>query len=305
MKRFENIECNLTPKEWAIRIVDEIRSHASEYGFYIAISNYPDKYEIPTVKPYSMMRRQVEKQHPGNRPEVIRERDRVGRKLFGEFHALKLLLFNTNQDMKNKAEIFKLKERILFWMLYTLVLKLKSILNCEAIDDIDSNEGDPNSQLQSLVEIFLNYATDLIVESFAYEEATKLIQEKYFDGHPFLYRDIEAILMATSKLIKETVSTFNHCFRESESTSTGKGDGGKNGAALQGENGSLLPVDIEKIKESLDRQLISEIAERWAKNAMDRATYAALENIDQTKADEFLWNLEKEEAKMLKTLDKP
>ncbi len=53
----------------------------------------------------------------------------------------------------------------------------------------------------------------LVVEVLAYRAAVKPVQEKYFDGHPILRRDIETALEITTQAILDAVATFNEYLR--------------------------------------------------------------------------------------------
>jgi hypothetical protein len=305
-KRLENIECNLTPKEWAIRLADEIRSYPTGDDFYDAMSEYPDSNETPIVKPFFMLDRLVEKQHPGNNPQAISERNRLCRKLRGEYHALKLLISDTNDKMKRQAEIFDLKATIHFWMLDTLRLKILMGKPKERnADDTESYEGVFNLSFLSRVKFWVNGMTQLIYDFLIYDAVCKMIQEKYFDGHPFIYRNVEALLARTYKMMEEMAAWFNDVVKAIEAAYTTEAGEDESGIAApdeQEENEFI--IDMEEIKESINRQPLSIVVVNWVKNAKDKATESMLGETDHNKVNAFLWDRVKEQARMRKTLDK-
>jgi hypothetical protein len=123
LKRIDNVELKLTPKEWAVRLADEMRKYPSENGFQFSLLNYLSDQETPFGKPFFILNKQAEEQHPGHKPEDIRSQHRIARNLRGEYQTLKKIIFQTNEKLKSKVEIWKLKASLQLSIIETLLLQ--------------------------------------------------------------------------------------------------------------------------------------------------------------------------------------
>ena len=60
-----------------------------------------------------------------------------------------------------------------------------------------------------LIELVAKDLVALVTDVLALETALQLAQERYFDGHPILFRNIEYRLMEAIEATKDTVKEFN------------------------------------------------------------------------------------------------
>jgi hypothetical protein len=102
-KRLDKIDLQLTPKQWAIRLADEIRRYPSEEDLSMAIAEGTFRHS-PFVAPFFKLGEQAEELWPGRSPEDIRARLKLNRELRGEFQALKWLINNINGAIKTTTE---------------------------------------------------------------------------------------------------------------------------------------------------------------------------------------------------------
>jgi hypothetical protein len=70
-KRLDTMELQLTPKEWAISLAEQMRSQPSEAEFVRVVAEQPYR-EWPWVKPFFKLAKQAEERHPGRKPDDIR-----------------------------------------------------------------------------------------------------------------------------------------------------------------------------------------------------------------------------------------
>jgi hypothetical protein len=121
-KRLDSIEVDLTPKEWAMRLADEMRESPTQVHFLRAVAK--EKYrDWPWVKPFFKLAEQAEVRYPRSNPEDTRARNQLNRKLRTEFHTLKRLIANVNETILNKAETNGLKTALKLSTLHALILQ--------------------------------------------------------------------------------------------------------------------------------------------------------------------------------------
>ena len=66
-KRLDSLEVSLSPKEWAIRLADQMRSHPSELDFLQTIAK--GTFEGSSIiHPFRALRNQAEERYPGEKP---------------------------------------------------------------------------------------------------------------------------------------------------------------------------------------------------------------------------------------------
>ena len=63
-KRLDEIETHLTPKEWAIRLADEMRKYPDALAHIKALVKLP-LHELPVQRPYFAFEKQAAERHPG------------------------------------------------------------------------------------------------------------------------------------------------------------------------------------------------------------------------------------------------
>jgi len=121
-KRLDKIETFLTPKEWAIRLVDEIRSYPSFSDHFKELVKLPFN-ERPDQRAFLALKEQAGERHPGRKPGDIQVRQRLTSALWDEFHTLKLLIISVNQTMQAKLERISLEAGLKFSALHSLILE--------------------------------------------------------------------------------------------------------------------------------------------------------------------------------------
>src|SRR5713101_9238090 len=107
-RRLDDMELQLTPKEWAIRLAAEMRKHPRQEGFWKAITKGTYRDSL-IVKPFFKLAEQAEARHPGNSPEDIGARNQLNRNLRREFAALRGLVWGVNDAIAYKAESLRLR----------------------------------------------------------------------------------------------------------------------------------------------------------------------------------------------------
>lgn len=118
IKRLDEIESQLTPKEWAIRLADEMRK-AGDKDQSAAVKAF----EALLKRAMSAISKQVEEKHPGKKPEDVRAGAALHRALQTDFHALKKLLGQVNEDIRDQAEKAGLEAALKISTLQTIILQ--------------------------------------------------------------------------------------------------------------------------------------------------------------------------------------
>ena len=244
-KRIDAIEAALTPKEWAVKLADEMRKHPSKKDFLEAEKKKSID-EAFTMKPYRVLTKQADERHPGNKPEDIRAKSKIEKALRKEFHMLKLLIFLANEQAESTGETSGLEAALKLAKLQTIVLQdafgrtarkaaewvkeYKTADNEEeenrqimlnelaAYSDADFGEklsdsvpipGGGRIRFPSFIEDWVTSVIGLTMHALGIRAGIVLIQDKLFDGHPILYKDSEAKLDASIKTLEEGIETFN------------------------------------------------------------------------------------------------
>ena len=112
-KRLEAVEVQLTPKEWAIRLADEMRKDGMEFILK----------DASAFKAFHSLRKQAEEKYPGNKPEDVSARNRLYRDLSIEFHALKKMTGKINEEIQKRAEVGGLEAALKISTLQTIILQ--------------------------------------------------------------------------------------------------------------------------------------------------------------------------------------
>jgi len=245
-KRLDEVEVQLTPKEWAIRLADEIRKHPSFDDAVKANLKIPNDESIFGDRPYQALARQVEDCHPGKKPEDIAAYNKLANKLWTEYDTLRTLIFQINRNIMERLEADGLKAALKLSTLQTVILqdafsrtasKAASWIEDYKTADEDDEENrqimlkelaaytevtfaekfsdslviGPGIRLRvpSIIEEWVQDIVRLVTEVFSRRAAVKVIQDKYFDGHNILFREEETKLEETMKTIEGGVATFN------------------------------------------------------------------------------------------------
>jgi hypothetical protein len=319
-RRLDAIEVHLTPKEWAVRLAQEMRSQPSEADFLRVVADEPYR-EWPWVKPFFKLCEQAEARYPGNRPEDSRARNQSAGRLRTEFHALKKLIYKASEITKNKTETIRLKTGLKLSNLHTLILqdaisrtvrKTSEWMRLTAGVSVDDERqlmlkelagytelGLPPSRPFLLqVEDWVDELTMLLTEVFLQEAVVREIQDNHFDGHPILFCDVESNLIETIKSLEYTVSTFNEylaisgdLFRSDSSPERHA----EESPTILDESKVHLAIDIEFLRHRAEEFLVDYVANRWMKEAMDDARADILQETGEHEG--HIWQVFRERVK--------
>ena len=311
-KRLEEIEIKLTSKEWAIQLVDEMRKYPTETDFLKTMAQGVIQDSL-IWKPFLKLAEQAEKCFSGKKPENIRARYHLDRKLQTEWHMLKNLIFTVNENTNNQVESTGLKTALKLSTLQAIILQDtlgltagKAALWVEKCKV--SNKDDANNRQVLLKEladfrddclcrtfsfplksngcIFLpvhieNWMQDITIlmsDIFTHEAAIKIIQDKYFDGHPILFQDAENRLNEAVKMLKDGVTTFNEYMKVRKALFNAERDQkDRIVSVMPGKREDQLIIEIEDIKIRAIEQNAATLANAWIKYEKEKAIADFLE----------------------------
>ena len=246
-KRLDEIETHLTPKEWAIRLADEMRKYPDTLAYMKALAKLP-LHELPVQRPFYAFEKQAGEQYPGDEPEDIRARHRLTDALWNEFHTLKLLIRQVDQPMQRKVKTISLQAALQLSALHALILE-------DILAQTDNSET-------PLAEWSHEY-TALLQDFYAHRAAVELIQSEHFAGHSILYPELEAELTEAARTIESAVVTANDYLKHRAA---------RGGAATNaGAGESNLLIGLESIKAGANGQRATAIAEKWLHDASREA----------------------------------
>jgi len=245
-KRLDEAEARLTPREWAIRLADEIRKYPSIDEAIKASLKVTNEEAVLGDRPYQALAKQAEERHPGNRPDEMAAFNKLSEKLWTEYQTLRNLIFHINSTVMERLEVFGLKAALKLSTLQTVILQdafgrtaRKAALWIEEYktDDEDEEENrqimlkelaaytevsyaesfsdslplGPGIRLRfpTVIEEWVKDTARLIRTVYSGKAAVKVIRDKYFDGHDFLSRDTEARLEETLKTIESGAKDLN------------------------------------------------------------------------------------------------
>jgi hypothetical protein len=319
-RRLDAIEVHLTPKEWAVRLAQEMRSQPSEADFLRVVADEPYR-EWPWVKPFFKLCEQAEARYPGNRPENIRARNQSAGRLRTEFHALKKLIYKANEIIKSKAETIRLKTGLKLSNLHTLILqdamsrtarKIAEWVRLTTGAPADEERQlmlkevagytelglPPNRPFLLLVEDWVDELTMLLTDVFLHKAAVREIQDKYFDGHPVLFCDAESNLLETIKSLEYAASMFNEY--SAISGDLFRSDSGPEGhaeepPAILDESKVHLAIDIGFLRLRAEEFLVDYVANEWVKETMDDARADILQETGEHEG--HIWRAFRERVK--------
>jgi hypothetical protein len=310
--QLDGIEVELTPKEWAIGLVDEIRRYPCEQDFLRVLAK-GQYHESPYVKPFFMLAKQAENLHPGHKPGDESARQKSSRDLRMEFQALKSLINDISREVEIKTEKSRLKISALTSQLQGLIFHSAVAVTIERtagwIERHPAAEPDEEERLLILKELAnvgaaagsrtlsLSLAQDwaddaamLLMETFRQKGAVEVVQQKYFDGHEILNQRIEGALETAIQLILEAVAKFNEYVSTTGSGLSQQGVPSKDETlpAIASEQGTCtLRIDVEAIRSGFSDILIDCQVYQWVTDAKNKATADLLEETGEH--GDFLW----------------
>jgi hypothetical protein len=333
--RLDQIERHLTPKEWAILLVDEMRKYPNPVAFLKSKAN-STRSQAPDMKPFQALAEQAEETHPGKDNEDIRAYNALVRKLQTEFQTFRSLIHDINKTIILETEKNGMKAALELSRLQTIILQdafgrtaSKAALWVEGYQAADADEEEnrqimltelaaytdvsfaekPGDSIQlgqdirlrlpSPIEQWVGEIFVLAVEAFAKKAAVKIIEDKMFDGHPILYRDTEADLEKAIGTVTDGIATFNEYLKTRAELFKAEWDQEEAeegiASAIPGEREGHLTIDIEAIKSEGGRQAAA-IADQWIKDAKKDAMIEAAQAHGER---EMAWNIVQESVKNL------
>ena len=105
-KRLDDIERNLTPRQWVIWLAAKIRCYPSRFEFDKSIAKGTYR-ESPFVRPLLALQAQAEDRHSGRRPEDVSARQQLSRELRMQYWAFANLMYIAQDE----AEEIRTKSR--------------------------------------------------------------------------------------------------------------------------------------------------------------------------------------------------
>lgn len=310
-KRLDEVESQLTPKEWAIRFLDEaqreLRANPAPSLDVLRSSSRR------AIGAFDALRKQVEDKHPGKRPEDHQIRVRLSRELEIEFHALKKMTGTVNEEIQNRAAMAGLDAALKLSTLQTIILqdafgrtarkaaewvedfKTKGKDEAEerqvmldelaAYMDVDYSEkfsdslplGSIKIRFPTVIENWVKAAVFLIEDLYRHQAAVKIIQDKFFDGHPVLFPPAESGLTRAVHAVEDAVHTFNEYLKiraklfKNEWDDEDERQGGLT-SAIPGEREGLLTINLEMVAANAARGG-KDLAKEWASAAKATATF--------------------------------
>jgi hypothetical protein len=285
-KRLDKIELQLTPKQWAIRLADEMRRYASEEDFLKAIGKGTYR-QSPFTKPFYALAQQAKERWPKQTPEHSFRGGELNRRLRMEFQALKMLINNINTAINIKAEMNRLKAALQLYRLQTLILKdsLGYSGGCET-----SSPGQPRLHFLLELEEWADDSANLLTETTPYKTAVQTIQEVYFESHPILYKDNEIAFEKAIRAARDVIAQFNEYLKVrgklSNRESGHEQQKAETAHAMLFEREGRLPIDIEAVEKRAEI-LDDIIVQKWVKDAKDKANADILR--ETGKHEDFVW----------------
>jgi hypothetical protein len=227
-RRLDAIEIYLTPKEWIIQLADKMRLYPHEKDFWEAVLK-EDCRECLLIKPFLKLDQQAQLVYPSKGRPDIDQRIELSHKLRTEFQELKIFIYRLNGIIENKAEQILLTAALQASRLQILILedRFGGVAQAAAAcikRRTDEHRETPRilallrsfaaasqtqgSQIGPLSENLVMFAKNIL----AHEASLQLAQDRYFDGHPILFRNIEDTLKETIKVTTNSLEEFNGFF---------------------------------------------------------------------------------------------
>lgn len=272
-------------------------------------------------RPFWALIDQAEERFPCTNPANDKNRAArmaLGRKLTTEFHALKILIAKVNDSIRSEASRKGLLATLHLSILAELMFQdqvgrttrkaaewIEEYKTADAAEEAsrqgmlkelsvytkadmgetfaDSMPLGPDIRLRfkSRVETWIEQQKTLIMIVFAQKHAVKIIEDKYFAGHPILYRDVEAELTDAIRMLEEGVNYLHDDLKlraklfKKEWDEDEKEDG--IAGAIPGEREGKLYIDIEAIKSGKDcLDLAAKQAEVWVEESQNKAKLDAM-----------------------------
>jgi hypothetical protein len=192
------------------------------------------------VKPFINLQRFAEMRYPGHSEENLAYQKQLIQKLHTELQSLRIFIFSTNEILRRKVETIQLKiEFNRFQLVYLMgeneisdvLKKAASIINAIAetgsekhaiVKDLQRFAGELPAEWKG---IFARNIRKLFEEIVACDAAVRVAQDRYFDGYPILFVDLEVELKHVIANARDLVSEFNPDIESGDGTCTEQGCG--------------------------------------------------------------------------------
>ncbi|HUI05548.1 MAG TPA: hypothetical protein VL486_00930 [Verrucomicrobiae bacterium] len=250
-KRLEKIEIQLTPKEWAIRLADEQRQYPSSVECLRAAGK-KTRQEYLVYRGFDALKKQADERHPGNNPSDIQLRSHTYKALRKEYHTLRMIVKVVGLAVAHQMEPLSLRIALRLSQLHALILR-----------DLHQQHSPGAASLAAVLEDWVDDARTLVTDVLTIPAAVQFIEHQYFDGHQILFRDWEAQLNRTVKVVEVGISTFNDYLKLT--------------SGISNELKEALVINIEVIKNAAKGKGGADLAARWLKEARDEANNDFLE----------------------------
>jgi hypothetical protein len=288
-KRLAKIELQLTPKQWAIGLADEMRRYHSRVDFLKAIAKSTYR-QSPMLRPFYALAEQAHERWPERTQQDSLRKIELDCKMQMEFQALKMLTNDVNSEIEIRARTNRLKAALQLSKLHALVLK-DALAHTGVAETIPANSASLARQHHSsALNDWADITAMLFLEIIAYKAAVQAIQEKYFDSHPILYKDNEMAVEMTIQTFRDAIATFNEYYKVRADLSNREADQGQRKAGMPNatsfECETNLPIDIEFNKKSTE-MLAASIVEKFVMNAKCKANFDI--SLETGKHEDAVW----------------
>jgi len=137
----------------------------------------------------------------------------------------------------------------------------------------------------------------LLVDVYAQKGAVHAVEQKQFDGHPMLFREVEAALDETIKTMKDTVLMFNEYLKATPSLSRAEWDQGNGdgiASAIPDSGEGYRTIDIQGVQRRAADRAVA-ITDQWVEEAQDEVFAINLEETGEHES--YMWEqFRKEDA---------
>lgn len=284
-KRLDDIERELSPKQLAIRLADEIRRYPTQSDFFKAIAKSSYR-QSPFIFPFYALAQQVKERYPLNTQEDLKNATEALQKVHMEFHGLKTLITMINTAIEDNAAMKKLRIESLQNKLHTLLLK-----ECVVHAGVDETTSKSQAllRLSSDLEDWADDSAELLAAGSVCKTAVKIIQERYFSSHPFLYNDIEIAFEKTNQAVRDAITEFNKFAATRNLLATQTVDRQQQNDLAKmvlSDRNSRLAIEIDGVEERV-KMFAEVIVAEWLRWAKFHGTGDLLR--EAQKYEEFVW----------------
>lgn len=305
--RMDGIQDQLTPKDWAMWLADEIRRYPSFFDFFSAVAQGTFQQAAPFL-PFFRLRRQASLRHRDWIKEGANGERKLSRKLRTEFLALKTLIFEINQTIVLKvahsglrtaqAELDALLQRYAFGLTASRASRwiirdgtpdgeegeqrlkmLEELGEYAQVIFLERPSESPSSEspycFASLVEGWGNGFSALMFDVFGHQAAVQVTEKRYFDGHPILARDIEEELANAIEVMRALAARFNGFVMASNKLLRLEEGGGGRESGEGSADGTVsevdVAIDVQSVEDQARSTLAEDLAQKWERDASSDA----------------------------------